>query len=399
MTGSEERHEGSAEASPEGEAVRTAAPAPEATPASGSEERREEGGGPGGLPFGRPGARISRTSPFYLGFFGAFGVFVAWALANMMVNARSVVVLVVVAIYLAIGLNPIVEWLIRRRVKRGLAVLIVFVLVIAVFGLVAVAIVPLLTDQINGLITQAPTWLDELQRNERIRDLDEQYKIIEKLQGYITNGDMWTQVFGGIVGVGRVVLSTLFSAFTLLVLTLYFLASLPRTKNAVYTLVPRSRRERVTKLGDEIIERIGAYVGGQLLVAGLAAGSSFLFTSFAGLGEYSVALAIVVGVLGMVPMIGGLLGAAIVTAIGFVSDLKVGIACVIFYLIYQQLENYFIYPRVMQRSVSVPGTITIVAAMLGGSMLGITGALLAVPTAAALLLIIREVIIPRQQRA
>jgi predicted PurR-regulated permease PerM len=397
MTGSDERRE--READPAAHPAQTEVPPPDSPHVPPHEEApagRERGDNP--LPFGRPGARISRSSPFYLGFFGAFGVFIAWALANMVVNARSVVVLVVVAIYLAIGLSPLVEFLVRRRVKRGLAVLVVFVLVIAVFALVAIAIVPLLTDQINGLITQAPTWLDGLQRNERIRELDQQYQIIEKLQGYITNGDLWTQVFGGLVGVGRVVLGAVFSGFTLLVLTLYFLASLPRTKKAVYQLIPRSRRERVTKLGDEIIDRIGAYVGGQLLVAGLAAGSSFLFTSIAGLGEYSVALAIMVGVLGMVPMIGGLLGAAIVTAIGFVSDLKIGIACAIFYLLYQQFENYFIYPRVMQRAVSVPGTISIVAAMLGGSMLGLTGALLAIPTAAALLLIIREVIVPRQER-
>ena len=121
-----------------------------------------------------------------------------------------------------------------------------------------------------------------------------------------------------------------------------------------------------------------------------------MFLLVVGLAEYAVALAAVVALLDFIPMIGATLGAVVVSAIGFATDLKIGIACVIFFLIYQQVENYVLYPRVMQRSVNVPGSVTVIAALVGAGLLGVVGALLAIPTAAAVLLLVREVWTPRQ---
>ena len=181
-------------------------------------------------------------------------------------------------------------------------------------------------------------------------------------------------------------------------LTLYFLSSLDQTKTAFYRLAPASRRPRVTALGDRIIRSIGGYVSGAFIVALCAGVSSLIFLFAVGLGEYAVALAFVVALLDVIPMIGATIGAVIVTAIAFATDLKIGIACAIFYLIYQQVENYVIYPRVMTRSVDVPGSVTVVAALIGASLLGVVGALLAIPTAAAILLIMREVVVKRQDQ-
>ena len=191
-------------------------------------------------------------------------------------------------------------------------------------------------------------------------------------------------------------LSALFNAFIVLVLTLYFLSSLEQTKGAFYRLAPASRRTRVAALGDRIIKNIGGYVSGAFIVALCAGVSSLVFLFAAGLGEYAVALAFVVALLDVIPMIGATLGAVVVSAIGFATDVNVGIACVIFYLLYQQIENYLIYPRVMARSVDIPGSVTVIAALLGASLLGVIGALLAIPTAAAVLLLVREVFIRRQ---
>ena len=112
--------------------------------------------------------------------------------------------------------------------------------------------------------------------------------------------------------------------------------------------------------------------------------STLVFLFIVGLGEYAVALALVVALLDVIPMIGATLGAVIVSAIGLATDLKVGIACIIFYIVYQQVENYLIYPRVMSKSVDIPGAITVIAALIGASLLGVVGALLAIPTAAAI---------------
>ena len=191
-------------------------------------------------------------------------------------------------------------------------------------------------------------------------------------------------------------LGALANTFLIIVLTLYFLSSLEKTKTALYSLAPASRRERVRKLGDRVIESVGGYVAGAFVVALCAGVSSLIFLFVVGMGEYAVALAFVVALLDVIPMIGATIGAVIVSAIGFATDWKIGVACVIFYLIYQQLENYVLYPRVMSRSVDIPGAVTVIAALVGASLLGVVGALLAIPTAAAILLITREVFIRRQ---
>jgi len=129
------------------------------------------------------------------------------------------------------------------------------------------------------------------------------------------------------------------------------------------------------------------------LVSGV---SSLVFLFVIGLGEYAVALATVVALLGVIPMIGATLGAVVVTAIGFATDVRTGIACIIFYVVYQQVENYLIYPRVMSRSVDLPGAVIVIAALVGAALLGVVGALLAIPTAAGILMLLREVYVRRQ---
>jgi len=186
------------------------------------------------------------------------------------------------------------------------------------------------------------------------------------------------------------------NTFVITVMTLYFLAGLDQAKSALYRLAPASRRDRVRKLGDRVIDGVGGYVSGAFVVALCAGVSSLIFLFAVGMGNYAVALAFVVALLDVIPMIGATIGAVIVTAIGFATDPTIGILCVIFYVIYQQVENYLIYPRVMSKSVDVPGVVTVIAALVGASLLGVVGALLAIPTAAALLMLTREVFVRQQ---
>lgn len=348
---------------------------------------------------GPVGQRFSRTSPFYIGLVGGLGVLTAWLLATALGSARGVLVLIVVALYLAMGLNPIVEWFVRRRVKRGWGVLAVFTGLLAGFGLVILAIVPVVTVQVTALANRVPVWVAQLQQNQSIREFDQDWQVTKRITDYIMNGQLAEQAASGVIGFGALVFSTLFAALTLLVLTLYFLGSLPSIMSAVYRIVPRSRRERVSYLGNEIVQKIGSYVGGQLLVAGLAGVMSFIFLNLVGLGDFALALAVAVTLFDLIPLIGGAISAVVVTSIGFLTSIPIGIACAIYYVVYQQIENYVIMPRVMTRAVSVPGAVIIVAALLGGSLLGMVGALLAVPTAAAILIIVRQVVLPRQDHS
>ena len=345
---------------------------------------------------GLPGRPLKEHSPFFIGFFGAVGALLAIWLGQQILSISSVLVLIIVAMFLAVGLNPIVEALLRRGLKRTWAVLVVAIGVLAGVALFVLAIAPVITDQVGAIVDQAPDWFNQLRDNSTIEELDREYDVIGRAQEAIQSGGFAEQVFGGVLGVGLAVVSALANAFIIIVLTLYFLASLPNIKRAAYRLAPASRRERVSFLGDRILSNVGGYVSGAFLVAACAGITSLIFLFVVGLGEYAVALALVVAILDVIPMIGATLGAVVVIAIGFATDPKIGLACLIFYVAYQQFENYVIYPKVMSSSVDIPGSLIVIAALVGAALLGVVGALLAIPTAAAMQLLLKEIFLRRQ---
>jgi predicted PurR-regulated permease PerM len=289
-----------------------------------------------------------------------------------------------------------VEFFMRRGLRRGLSVLLVLVVVLSVLALFVVAVAPVISEQIAQITRNAPGWLDDLQANRQVQKLDDQYDVIAKVREYIQNGDFGQRVFGGALGVGLKVLSALTNSLIVLVLMIYFLASLPSIKHATYSLAPASRRPRVSELGDGIIRSTGAYVAGAFLVALCAGVSTLIFSLVVGLGDYAFALAFVVGLFSLIPIVGAFVSGAIMTLLGLTVSPTVALVALIYYLAYQQFESYVIYPRIMKRSVDLPGSVTVVAALVGGSLMGVLGALLAVPVAAALLLLHREVFLKRQ---
>jgi predicted PurR-regulated permease PerM len=340
---------------------------------------------------------VSIRRPFRMGFLFALGALVAWWLGDRLLSIGSILILIVVAAFLAAGLNPMVEWLGRRGLSRSWGVLVVIVGVVAALTLFVVALVPVITDQVAAIVDNAPHYFEELQSNRRIQQLDDEFQLLDRAQKAVSGGKFGSAVFGGVVGAGLKVLSFLANTFIVVVLTLYFLATLPTVKRSIYNFAPASRRPRVTELGDRILGNVGAYVSGAFVVAMAAGISSLIFLFAVGLGQYAVALAAVVTILDVIPMIGATLGAIIVTAIGFATEPRIGLYCLIFYVAYQQFENYVVYPRVMSRSVNLPGSIIVIAALVGAALLGVIGALLAIPTAAAITLLVKEVFLPRQE--
>lgn len=347
-------------------------------------------------PYGRLGRPISRQSPFYRGFIGALGVLVAVAVGYAVREMSSVIVLVLIAGFLAVGLNPLVEFAIRRGIRRGWAVLAVALLIAAFLAGVVVVVGGVLRDQITTLINDAPKLLNDLRRHKTIAHLDAKYHIISSLEHKLKNPDFVTDTFGGVFNVGLSVLDGVVTTVLVIILTLYFLAGLPTLKRALYSLAPSSRRERVGQLGDEILRRVGRYVIGAFMVALLAGTVSLLFLLSVGLAQYALPLALLVALLDLIPLVGSITGAAIVSIVGLANSLSIGIACIVFYVIYETLEGYVIYPRVMRSSVDVPEYVTIIAVLAGGALGGIVGALLALPIAAAGLLVVREVWVRRQ---
>ncbi len=348
-------------------------------------------------PFGRPGRPVSPRSPFRIGFSAALGVGAAGLLALAVVNVRGVLTLLAAALFLAIGLNPTVEWLERAGLRRGVAVGTVFLGLVLFFAGFAMAVVPPIVAQITDFVANLPTLLEELSRNRRINDLNERFGFLDRAQEVVADGQFGGQVFGGVLGVGRFVLGSFFSALTVLILTLYFMVSFPVIKQNLYRLVPRSRRARFGLLTDEILNRVGGFVAGAVTIGSIAGLTSFVFLLTAGV-PYALALALLVAILDIIPLVGATIASVVVTVVAFFVSVPVGIASAVFFLLYQQVENYAIYPRVMQRSVDVSPAATIVAILVGGSLLGVLGALLAIPVAAALQLVMDEVVVPRQDR-
>jgi predicted PurR-regulated permease PerM len=338
---------------------------------------------------------LNQMSPFRIGFVGAAGVILAYALAQAVVQARSVIILVVVAFFIALGLNPLVRALTRRGVKRGLAVLLVLVGVVAVFALAGLAVVPVFVEQIGNLVRSGPDLLEDTLRNPQVNALNERYQVVDRARDAVSSGGLLSSAFGGLLGAGAAVLSAVVSSFTLLILSLYFLVSLPAIKNAIIRLTPASRRDRSSYLSEQIFLRISSYISGTFVVALIAGVLSYIFLMIIGLREYALALAVLVAVLDIIPLIGATLAAVVVVVIGFSQSFTIGIAALIFYALYQQFENYVVQPRVFKKAVDVPGALVVIAALVGGTLLGVVGALLSVPVAAVGLLILREVAQPR----
>ncbi|MCY1140460.1 AI-2E family transporter [Actinoplanes sp. Pm04-4] len=345
--------------------------------------------------FGRPGPPLDRRNPFMIGLLGGLGIILAYAIFLGLRNAAGILVLIFIALFLAIGLNPAVVRLRSWGVPRGFAVAIVALSVVALLAGGIVALIPPLVSQTTQLVENVPEYIQSLQRNETINELVQRYDIVNRVTSALNAGTVGNAV-GGVVGVGRMLAGTIFNLLTVLVLTIYFMASFDRIRETGYSLVPASRRVRVRLLTDEILTKVGAYMVGAISIAVLAGASTWFLAVILGLA-YPFALAVVVAITDLIPQIGATLGAIIVSLVGFASSLTDGIICAVFFLLYQQIENYLIYPNVMRRSVKVSDVAAVVAALLGVALFGVVGALVAIPMVAAIQLIMREVIVPSQE--
>jgi predicted PurR-regulated permease PerM len=348
--------------------------------------------------YGIAGVPINRSHPYYFGFVATLGALTAIVLMRALASVSQIFILILIALFLATGLNPAVEALRRRNMSRATAVTIIFTSVIAFVIFFALVVAPPVISQGTQLINKAPTLLGELTNNATINKLNEQYGIIDTLQARLesvtSDGTLLISAFGGVIGVGKSVLSGFFTFLTILVLTLYFITSLPQAVNLGLSLVPASRRERIGHLTNAIIARVGSFVGSQIVIAAMASLFVFILSLVLGLPS-PIAIGMIVFVCGLIPLIGHFLGSAIVTIIALTQSIAIGVIALVAYVVYVQIENYVVTPRIMKRTLAVPGAVTIISALIGSSLLGLVGGLLAVPVAASIILILDEVVIPR----
>jgi predicted PurR-regulated permease PerM len=346
---------------------------------------------------GQPGKPLNRRSPFFVGMNAAAGVAVMAGTVEMIITVRDILILIGLALFLAIGLEPAVSALARYKVPRWAAVITVLVAGLAVVGGFLAAAIPPLTRQATQFITHAPTTLSQLQNHHSILGrLADHFRLQQRLQ-QILNGDAWG-LFNGLLGAGQIVFSALTSALIVVVLTTYFVADLPRIRATLYRLVPHSRRPRAILLGDEIFAKVGGYVLGNVLISLITGVLTFTFLVIMGV-PYPLLLSILVAILDLVPVIGSTIAGVVVCLVALSVSLPICLATIGFFLIYRLGEDYLLVPKIIGRVAQVPALVTVVAVLLGGALLGIVGALVAIPAAAALLLLAREVLFPRLDRA
>ena len=341
---------------------------------------------------GPPGKPLNRRSPFFIGMSAAAGVAVMVGMVGMIIAVRDMLILIGLALFLAMGLEPAVSVLARRQFPRWAAVITVLIAGLAVVGGFLAATIPPLARQATQFITHAPTMVFQLQNHHSILvRLNDHFHLQQRMQQTFS-GDAGG-LFNGLLGAGQVVFNALTSTLIVVVLTVYFVADLPRIRATLYRLIPHSRRPRAILLGDEIFAKVGGYVLGNLLISLITGVLTFVFLVIVRV-PYPLLLSILVAVLDLIPVIGSTIAGVVVCLVALSVSLPVCLITIGFFLIYRLVEDYLLVPKIIGRVVKVPALVTVVAILLGGALLGIVGALVAIPAAAALLLLTREVLFP-----
>jgi predicted PurR-regulated permease PerM len=306
------------------------------------------------------------------------------ALALLLVALRHVLVLVLASLVLAIGLQPAVGWLTRRGVRRGLAVAILFCVGLVAIGVFLAVVVPVVARQITELVQAAPRYLEQAQsRSSLLGKLDRQFLLMDRLR------HLGTRIPGFALAFARGFASFVFDLVTVAILTAYFATALPSMQRWVARLLRREHREELEVILERVTGRIGGYVTGNAVVSLIAGAAAFVALVLIGV-PYALALAVWVGITDLIPTVGALLGAAAACLVAaFVGAPALGLTLA-FFVVYQQVENYAIAPRVMRRAIEIPPAAVIVAVLVGGTLAGFFGALLALPTAATIQVVLEE---------
>jgi predicted PurR-regulated permease PerM len=313
---------------------------------------------------------------------GAAGVLIVLLAAYGLYVIRGIIVLVLVALFVAISLDPIVRWLTARGLRRSWAV----ALVVAVGLILVVAfvwsVVPPITRQGSALIADLPGYLRRLSAESRgVREITDRYHLTERLTSLVSA--LPARLAGGAVGFVHRFLGVLASTVTVLVLAIYFMADMARLRRGAVRLFPSSLRPRADHAIDVVTDKVGAYMIGNLVISLIAGAATFVCLEVVRV-PFALPLAVTVAVTDLIPMVGATLGAAVCVIVAAIAAgvWPQAVIVLLFFIAYQQLENYLIAPRVLRGSVDLSAVAVFLVALVGGTILGLVGAVMAIPLAA-----------------
>ncbi|MGW5649015.1 AI-2E family transporter [Saccharopolyspora sp. NPDC003752] len=327
----------------------------------------------------------------------AAGVAVTFGVVQLIITARQVLILIGLAFFLATSLESTVSWLVRHRLPRWTAVLGVLVVALgAVAGFLAAAIPPL-TTQAGQFAVQVPGYLSSLQDpRSTLGRLNAQFEVQQRVQ-QLLSGQSAT-LAQGLLGAGQLLVDAISGSVVVTVLVVYFLAAMPRIQRTLYQLVPAQRRPRATRIGNEIFDQTGGYLLGNLITSLIAGTTAFIWLVIFGV-PFPLLLTVLVALLDLLPVVGPITAGAIVSLVSLTVSLPVALATVGFLIVYRVIEDYLLVPKIIGRAVQVPAAATVVAVLLGAALLGFIGALIAIPIAAVIRLLLREFVQPRLDSA
>ena len=316
-------------------------------------------------------------------------VLAALALIELLSAARDVLILLGISLFLAVALNPAVV-LVQRWLPRGLAVASVFTGLLVLIGLFVVALAVPIINQTNHLQEAAPGYVDKLKKDPTLNDLNERYHLVSKASA--AAGKLPARVFGAADKLVTGIAETITAIF----LTLFLMLELPTLSAGVLSLLPEKRAERVSRLAVDVNRQVGGYVIGNLaisVIAGLVTGISLWILGV----PYAAALGILMGVFDLVPLVGATVGAIAAIGVAFAAEgPTAGIIMLIINIIYQQVENHVLQPIVYRKTVHLSAFLVLVAVLLGGALLGVLGALVAIPVAGSIQVIARDLLANRR---
>ena len=324
------------------------------------------------------------------------GVAVTYGAVRVLGSVSSVLVLIGAAMFFALGLEPAVSGLVNRKLPRWAAVSLVVVVVFGVLAAAVAAAIPPLVQEARQLIEQAPHYLQQAQNHSTvIGRLNERFHVQQRITDMIQGSG--APAVGGLVKAGETVFGAVSHLGIVAVLTVYFLADMRRIRATMYRFVPNSRRPRAILIGDEVMAKVGDYVFGNVLTSLIAGAATFVWC-FIFHVPYALLLGAFVAIVDLFPY-GSTVGGFVVALVAVTVSIPVSIATVAFYVVFRLAEDYLLTPKIIGRAVRVPGGVTVVAVLVGAALLGVVGALVAIPVAAALQLLVSELLFPTLDEA
>lgn len=345
---------------------------------------------------------IDLGHPFVWGFTATVGALMAISLASALVSLSTVMVSIGVALFIALALDPLVRWLERHRMSRGLSIAVVFVSFALILGGVIALVVPTAVVQITQFARAVPGYIAGIQSAEWFNSLvaatgqgDVYANLLDQARTWLSNPANLLAIGGGALAVGTGVVNGISGTLIVLVLTLYFLASLRSMKLALERLAPAHARPQLAEITDQITESVGGYVSGMAILAFANAVFAFILMTILGV-PFAALLAFLALLITMIPMVGPVLFWLLATSVILFTSPWSALIFAVVYFAYMQVEAYVMTPKVMNKAVDIPGSLVLIGAMVGGTLLGLLGALVAVPVTASLLMVVNTVFIPRQ---